>query len=241
MSGPTGPPVIGISAYVEPASWAVWRAVPAVLVPLGYVRHVRDAGGLPVLLPPLPAGSDEALAAALLGRLDGLVIAGGVDVEPGRYGADPHPTVQPPRPDRDSTELAFAGLSADRDLPVLGVCRGMQVMCVQAGGRLEQHLPDRVGHDDHAPAPGAYGEHRVRTVAGTRLAEVLGEQVAVPTYHHQGLAEHPGLTPAAWSDDGVLEAVEVTGARFRVGVQWHPEVGDDPRLFEALVAAARPR
>ena len=231
-------PVIGISAYVEPASWAAWRDVPAVLLPLAYVRQVRDAGGLPVLLPPLPPGTDDATMAALLARVDGVMLAGGVDVEPARYDAEPHPTVQAPRPDRDSTELVLARLCADRDVPLLGVCRGMQVMAVAAGGRLEQHLPDRVGHDRHAPAPGTYAEHVVRTVRGSRLASLLGEQVTVPTYHHQGLLSHPGLVESAWADDGVLEAVEDPDARFRVGVQWHPEVGDDPRLFEALVQAA---
>ncbi len=232
-------PVIGITAYVEPASWAAWTDVPAVLVPLGYVRHVRDAGGLPVVLPPLPPGTDDDTVAALLDRLDGVLIAGGVDVEPGRYDAEPHPTVQAPRPDRDSSELAVARLCVARDLPLLGVCRGMQVMAVAAGGELEQHLPDRVGHSGHAPAPGTYGEHRVRTVPGTRLAAVLGDEVVVPTYHHQGVRTYPGLVESGWADDGVLEAFEDPQARFRIGVQWHPEVGEDPRLFESLVAAAR--
>ena len=232
-------PVIGITAYVEPASWAAWRDVPAVLVPLGYVRHVRDAGGLPVVLPPLPPGTDDETVTALLDRLDGVLISGGVDVEPGRYDAEPHPTVQAPRPDRDSTELAVARLAEQRDLPLLGVCRGMQVMAVAAGGELEQHLPDRVGHAGHAPAPGTYGEHLVRTVPGTRLAAVLGDEVTVPTYHHQGVTTHPGLVESGWAEDGVLEAFEDPDARFRLGVQWHPEVGEDPRLFESLVAAAR--
>ena len=209
------------------------------LVPLGYVRHVRDAGGLPLVLPPLPPGTDDDTVTALLARLDGVLISGGVDVEPGRYDAEPHATVQAPRPDRDSTELAVARLAEQRDLPLLGVCRGMQVMAVAAGGELEQHLPDRVGHAGHAPAPGTYGEHLVRTVPGTRLAAVLGDEVTVPTYHHQGVATHPGLVESGWAEDGVLEAFEDPDARFRLGVQWHPEVGEDPRLFESLVAAAR--
>lgn len=240
-------PVVGISTYVEPATWGAWRDVPAALLPLGYVRHVRDAGALPVLLPPLAPStsdaSDDGRAETLLDRLDGLLLAGGADIEPARYGSAPHPSVQAPRPDRDSTELALARQSAARDLPVLGICRGMQVLCVEAGAGLDQHLPDRVGHDGHAPGPGRYGEHAVRTVPGTRLAAVLGEQVTVPSYHHQAPAAEsigsPGLVASAWSDDGVMEAVEDPDARFRVGVLWHPEVGDDPRLFEALVASSR--
>ncbi len=231
-------PVIGITAYVEPASWAVWRDVPAALVPLAYVRQVREAGGLPVVLPPFPPDPAPDEVALLLDRLDGLLLSGGADVDPTRYGGATSPAVQAPRPDRDGTELSFARAAVERDLPLLGVCRGMQVMAVAAGGRLEAHLPDRIGTDLHAPGPGVYGSHGVGISAGSRLAGVLGERVEVPTYHHQGVLEHPGLTPVAWADDGVLEAVEDPGARFRVGVQWHPEVGSDPRLFQALVEAA---
>jgi len=238
----SAPPVIGISAYVEPASWAVWRDVPAVLLPLAYVRQVRDAGGVPVVLPPLPPGTDEQTVAHLLDRVDGVVLSGGVDVEPGRYDAEPHPSVQAPRPDRDSTELVLARMCAARDLPLLGVCRGMQVMAVAAGGELHQHLPDDIGHDGHAPAPGSYGEHLVRTVAGTRLAEVLGrtEIDEVPTYHHQGIdVIGTGLQPTAWAPDGTLEAVEDPDLPFCLGVQWHPEAGRDPSLFDGLVTAVR--
>ncbi|CAN5839504.1 gamma-glutamyl-gamma-aminobutyrate hydrolase family protein [soil metagenome] len=231
-------PVIGITAYVEPASWAVWRDVPATLVPLAYVLQVRGAGGLPVVLPPAPPDPAPAEVAALLDRLDGLIISGGADVEPARYAAVPHPCTQPARPDRDGTELALARLAHERDLPLLGVCRGMQVMAVAAGGTLEPHLPDRIGTNTHSPGPAVYGSHGVRTRAGSRLASVLGDRVEVWSYHHQGVVEHPGLQPSAWSDDGVLEACEDPQARFRVGVQWHPEVGSDPRLFEALVATS---
>jgi len=238
VSRPTGRPVIGITAYVEPASWAVWRDVPAVLVPLAYVRQLRAAGALPVVLPPAPPDPAPGEAEALLDRLDGLVLSGGADVDPTRYDGPGHAAVQAPRPDRDGTELALAGAASARGLPLLGICRGMQVMAVAAGGTLEAHLPDRLGSRTHAPADGVYGEHDVRTRPGSRLASVLGERVSVPTYHHQGVRTHPGLEPVAWADDGVLEAVEDPSARFRVGVQWHPEVGSDPRLFEALTAAA---
>jgi putative glutamine amidotransferase len=234
-------PIIGITTYVEPASWALWRDVPAALVPYGYVRQVAEAGGLPLLVPPLPADATRDDVLAVLDRLDGLILAGGVDVEPARYGAEPHPSVQRPRPDRDGSELELAVESAGSDLPVLGICRGMQVMAVAAGGVLIQHLPDILGTDLHSPEPGVYGRHEVRIDPGSRLGGVLGERVDVATYHHQGVGQHPGLAATAWTDDGLLEAFEDPDAVFRIGVQWHPEVGDDPRLFQALVAAAGER
>jgi putative glutamine amidotransferase len=234
-------PVIGITSYVEPASWAAWKDVPAALVPHGYVRQVHDAGGLAVVVPPLPDDATDADAREVLSRLDGLILAGGVDVEPARYGEQPHPTIQLPRPDRDASELLFARLTAADDVPVLGICRGMQVMAVAAGGKLEQHLPDRLGHTSHSPALGTYGEHPVELAPGSRLHRVLGDGVTVATYHHQGVESFPGYTATGWSPDGVIEAFEDGGARFRLAVQWHPEVGADSRLFEALVEACRDR
>lgn len=237
-SGEIGRPVIGITSYVEPASWAAWRDVPAAIVPHSYVRQVHSAGGLAVLLPPLPDDAEPADARQVLSRLDGLILTGGVDVEPARYHREPHPTLQPPRPDRDSSELLLAQVTREDDVPVLGICRGMQVMAVAAGGVLEQHLPDRLGNYDHSPGRGIYGEHPVEIAPESRLHEVLGDAVTVATYHHQGVETFPGYAPVAWAPDGVIEALEDADARFRLGVQWHPEVGVDPRLFEALVAAA---
>lgn len=234
-----GRPVIAITAYAEPATWGVWTRVPAVVVPFGYVRHVAAAGGLPVVLPPLPRDATADDARGVLARFDGLVIAGGADVDPRRYGAEPGPHAQTPVPDRDSSELLLAGASRESDLPTLGVCRGMQIMAVQAGGTLEQHLPDRLGTDHHSPTPGSYGSHDVRLSAGTRLRQILGEHATVATHHHQGVADAAFYHASAWSDDGVLEAFEDPAAVFRLGVQWHPEVGDDPRLFVELVEAAR--
>ena len=231
-------PVIGITAYVEPASWRVWRDMPAALVPMTYVHHVRAAGGLPVVLPPARSDPGADVIDSMLGLLDGLLLVGGPDVDPARYGEEAHPSVERPRPDRDATELALVQRARERDLPVLGVCRGMEVIAVAAAGRLEQHLPDRLGSDEHAPAAGEYGVHSVDIAAGSRLAGILGDQVEVSSYHHQGVLTHPGLEPVAWADDDVLEAVEDPSARFCVGVLWHPEVGTDPRLFEALVEAA---
>ena len=231
-------PVIGITCYVEGASRGDWVDQPSALLPYDYVRHVEQAGGIALLVPPR-ADADEDLARAVLDRLDGLILAGGADVAPSRYGATPHPRVQEPRPDRDALELALAAASRAAGLPVLGICRGMQVLAVEAGGTLEQHVPDRVGHDRHSPRPGVYGAHPVRTVPGTRLAGLIGDQEVTASYHHQSVLTHPGYVPAAWADDGTLEAMEDPGAVFRLAVQWHPETGQDARLFEALVAASR--
>lgn len=229
-------PIIGLSTYVEPVDRGDWRAQPSIVLPINYADQVRAAGGLPVLLPPWVDADDEAVG-ALLDRVDGLILAGGVDIEASHYGAQPHPTSQDSRPDRDQTELALARVSRQRDLPVLGICRGMQVMAVEAGGTIEQHLPDRVGHDEHSPAPGVFGSHPVRLDRASIVGQILDEHVEVPTYHHQSVATHPSYLACGWHADGTLEAMEDSNARFRIAVQWHPEAGQDGRLFEALIQA----
>ncbi|MGX7681481.1 gamma-glutamyl-gamma-aminobutyrate hydrolase family protein [Jatrophihabitans sp. DSM 45814] len=235
-------PIIGITGYLEPASWGAWTDVPAALIPHAYVAKVEAAGGIALMIPPR-LDADPAWASAVLGRLDGLVLAGGVDVEPGRYGQSAHPAVQAARRDRDAAELSLASVSAEIDLPVLGICRGMQVMAVAAGGTLEQHLPDRVGHNRHSPAPATYGEHGVRIDPASQLASILGTSIDVPSYHHQGVATYPTYVASAWEKgDATVEALEDPKARFRLAVQWHPEVSADKRtylLFEALVEASR--
>ncbi len=241
----TDRPVIGVTCYVEDVDRHPWTAQRSVVLPHRYVDHLQRAGALAVVLPPRPDADDD-LALAVLERLDGLVIAGGADVEAGRYGAPPHSTSQAPRPDRDAWELALARVSAAIDLPVLGVCRGMQVMAVEAGGVLDQHLPDVVGHDAHCPRPGEYTSHHATPVAGTRLADLLGsDPLDVPTYHHQAVLpaslEGTAYRLSAWHADGTLEGMEDPTSGFRLAVQWHPEAGDDGRLFEALVAAAAAR
>ena len=235
-----GRPVIGITAYVERASWGRWVDVPGALVPHRYVRQVEEAGGIAIVIPPRP-DFDDGTALEIVERLDGVILAGGVDVAPELYADERHASVQASRPDRDSTELAIARATAGTDLPVLGICRGMQVMAVAAGGLLEQHLPDRVGHDENSPSDGVYGTHGVTTVAGSRLRQLLGEDTDVPSYHHQSVLTHPGFVASAWAADGTLEAMEDPRAPFSVAVQWHPEVGDDLRLFDALVSAAQER
>jgi putative glutamine amidotransferase len=228
-------PVIGLSAYCEPARWAVWHA-PAVLLPANYAEQVAAAGGIPVLLPPLPG------VAAAVRRLDGLILTGGGDIEPGRYGAEPHPRTGRVSPPRDAAELELLGAAAAAGLPVLGICRGMQIVNVARGGTLCQHLPDGTGH---ATGPGVFGSHPVRVDPGSRLAAVLGasgDTVEVPTAHHQAIDRlGEGLVATAWAQDGVIEAVESRPGGddpFLLAVQWHPEAGGDPRVFEALVAAA---
>ena len=240
MPGNAFRPVIGITCYVEAASRGDWTDVPSALLPQDYVTKVERAGGIALLIPPR-LDADDGLALEVMSRLDGVILAGGADVEPSRYAAQPHPSVQPGRPDRDALELALARVSAGQDSAVRGICRGMQVMAVAAGGQLEQHVPDRVGHSEHSPAPGVYGTHPVATVEGTRVAGIVGGELDVPTYHHQSVLTHPGYVPAAWAPDGTLEAMEDPNARFRIAVQWHPEAGRDPRLFEALVAHCRAR
>jgi putative glutamine amidotransferase len=233
-------PIIGITCYVEPATRGAWVDVPSALVPYAYVRKIEEAGGLAVLVPPR-SDADGGLAREVLERLDGLVLAGGADVDPAHYGHERHEMSQESRPDRDALELALATASIELDTPLLGICRGMQVMAVAAGGHLEQHVPDRVGHSDHSPPHARYGTHPVRTVPGTRTSDILGVSLDVPTFHHQSVLSHPGYTASAWASDGTLEAMEDPEATFRLAVQWHPEQGADPRLFDALVKAAGTR
>ena len=230
-------PLIGLSAYCEEARWAHWQS-PAVLLPAHYAEQVAGAGGIPVLLPPLPG------VAAAVDRLDGLLFTGGGDIDPGRYGAAPHPRTGRVSVPRDAAELELLDAAMGAGLPVLGVCRGMQLVNVARGGTLCQHLPHGAGH---TPAPGTFGSHPVRVAAGTRLAGILGadgDGVHVPTAHHQAVDRlGAGLVATAWAEDGVIEAVEPSSAGdpFLLAVQWHPEAGTDPRLIEALVAAASAR
>ncbi|MQY14022.1 putative glutamine amidotransferase [Streptomyces sp. RB5] len=223
-------PVIGISTYRETsARWGVWD-LPAVLLPAGYVDLVRAAGARAMLLPPDAAGA----APEVLARVDGVVIAGGPDVDPSCYGAKRAPETGPPAVERDAWELALIRAATAADLPLLGICRGMQLMNVARGGTLTQHL------EGHRGTPGVFGTHVVKPVPGTVLGGVLDGAVSVPAFHHQAVAElGAGLVPSAHAEDGTVEAVELPDARFAVGVQWHPEMGDDVRVLSALVAAAR--
>jgi putative glutamine amidotransferase len=229
-------PVVGISTYREQAAWGVWNTTADVLH-AQYSDAVLAAGGIPVLLP--PAASTDDVARVVVRRIDALVVSGGADVDPGRYGAEPHRRTTGWREDRDAWETALLRAADEIGLPTLGVCRGMQLMAVAAGGTLHQHTPELVGHDEHSPGGDAFGRTRVRLADGSRLRTILGETVEAGCHHHQSVDLHPGFEAAAWAADGSLEAMERPGPRFCLGVQWHPEVGSDHTLFAALVAAAR--
>lgn len=234
----TDSPVIGISTYRQAANWGDWRHIPADLLPAEYAQSVERAGGVPVLLPPL--ASQEAARVAL-SRVDGLVIAGGADINPALYGEVPGPHVTTWYDDRDASELWLLAEAEREQLPVLGICRGMQMMAVAAGGALVQHLPDLVGHDDHGGAPAGYSSTEVTVEAEGRVAGLIAPRLTVPSHHHQAVKAHPGYRVVARDGDGVAQAMEADGDRFAVGVQWHPETDDDPGLFDGLVAAARER
>jgi putative glutamine amidotransferase len=232
-SSPTVP-VIGITTYREQTRWGVWDELADVLH-AAYARALETAGAAVVLLPP----GDPARAAVVLGRLDGLVVAGGADIEPERYDAAPHPLTSGVRPDRDAWELALLDEAARRDLPTLMVCRGMQLEAARVGGTLDQHTPEVVGHEEHSPGGDRYGEITVSTVPGTTVAGLVGAERRVRCHHHQSVRSYPGLVAAATAADGTVEAFEHPQRRFWIAVQWHPETQDDIGLFRGLVAAAR--
>jgi putative glutamine amidotransferase len=228
-------PVIGVSTYREEARWGVWSA-QADLLNAEYARAVTLAGGVPVLLPPT---DDPEAAAAVVGRLDALVIAGGADVDPARYGQPVGAHTGTPRSDRDGWETALLDAAEQLpELPVLGICRGMQVMAVRAGGSLEQHLPDVVHHEGHSPGGDVYGTVAVDTVPGSRVAGMVGSQVQVACHHHQAVVDHPSYTATAHAADQTLEAMEREDRDFWVAVQWHPEARPDQGLFKGLAEAA---
>jgi putative glutamine amidotransferase len=235
-------PVIAICTAVERVSWGAWRDVPSSIMPLSYSQAVQAAGAVALLLPP-----DDEVAQRpdeLLDLVDGVMLAGGCDLDPASYGARPHPETSGTWPERDRFELALAHRAIERELPVLGICRGMQLLNVAAGGTILQHLPDQVGHQDHRHTPGQFSDHEVRLEDGSLAARAVGAgTTAIKSHHHQGVDElGEGLTATGWSTrDGIVEAIEMEGRPYALGVLWHPEQDERSRVVASLVEAARER
>ncbi|MDP4015387.1 MAG: gamma-glutamyl-gamma-aminobutyrate hydrolase family protein [Candidatus Nanopelagicales bacterium] len=229
-------PVVGLTCYSEPARWGAWDTDAAV-IQADYVRSLTDAGARAVIVPP------DVIDDAVLDRIDGLVLAGGPDVDPAEYGADALPTTDSARTERDSSELLLYRGARQRKMPVLGICRGLQIMAVAECGSLHQHLPDVVGGIRHRPAPGKFDDHDAVFAPDSLVARIVGaESATVNSSHHQAVADAGRLTVTGWADDGTVEVAEDPTAPFVLGVQWHPEVatGDavSASLFAAFVHAA---
>jgi putative glutamine amidotransferase len=228
----TGRPLVGICGHSGPVRVAVFdRRVT--FVPQEFVDRLATAGCTPVLLPPLP-GIEHAVS-----RLDGLLLLPGPDVDPASYSAERHPRTERIDPARDAAELALIDVAMSTGVPVLGVCRGLQLLNVFRKGTLHKHLPEVVGHEEHLPGVGLYSSQRVRLKPGSRVAEILGGDSALaPCHHHQAVDQlGVGLVATAWADDGTVEAIEATDHPFAVGLQWHAEESPDEGPFEALAAA----
>jgi gamma-glutamyl-gamma-aminobutyrate hydrolase PuuD len=227
-------PVVGITTYLTRATFGSWEEETA-LVPADYIRAIERAGGRALLVPPSEEAIDETLDS-----LDGLIFSGGADLDPGLYGQEPHPETKGVQGERDRAELALLQAALARDMPVLAVCRGSQVLNVALGGDLVQHLPEVVGDEKHKHTPGEYADHNVTVEPDTRLGSLIGDRAPVKSHHHQGFGRlGEGLRESARAEDGTLEALEDPSRRFALGVLWHPEAGEDMRLFEALVEEAR--
>jgi putative glutamine amidotransferase len=234
-------PAIGLSAALVRARWGHWHE-PAHLLSHAYADAVRHAGGIAVMLPPDPRASED--PDPWLDLVDGLIITGGADVDPSAYGAERDPHTKDTVPDRDAFEIALVRGALDRDLPLLGICRGMQVMNVARGGTLIQHLPSSVGHEDHRRSLGSFenADHDVRLADGSLAARAAGEKLhATKSHHHQAVDRiGEGLEVTGWATiDDLPETIEDPSRRFALGVQWHPEVDVESRLIAALVAQAR--
>ena len=233
--------IIGVTCNVEVVRYGLWSE-PAAMVPFTYVTAIARAGARPLLLAPTPADLED--PSELLDLLDGVVVTGGSDLDPAHYGAERHPETVPTSADRDAFELMLVRAAAERDLPCLGICRGMQVVNVAYGGKLEQHVPDHLTDDVHRGADGGFADHRVDVEPDSLAAVAAGDtRVAVKSYHHQGVARvGDGLRVTARAEtDGTVEAVEDNERRFMLGVLWHPEEDEADRLIAAFVEECRTR
>jgi putative glutamine amidotransferase len=232
-------PLIGVCAAVENADFGVWKDEPATLLPLSYARAIHGAGGMMAMLPPDRRATEE--PGELLDRIDALVLGGGADIDPEEQGIEAHPETIGTNPDRDRFEIALARGALERGIPLLGVCRGMQILNVACGGTLDQHLPDRLGHENHRLIPGSWAEHDVRIEPGSLAARAAGaELLTVKSHHHQGVDAVPeSLSPTAWAtDDESVEAIESADGEFVLGVLWHPEEDPEDRVIPTLVKRA---
>jgi putative glutamine amidotransferase len=232
-------PLIGVCAAVENATFGVWKDEPATLLPLSYSRAIHGAGGMVAMLPPDRRATEE--PDELLDRLDALVLGGGADIDPESQGVEAHPETVGTNPDRDHFEIALARRALERGIPLLGVCRGMQILNVACGGTLDQHLPERLGHDRHRPVPGSWAEHEVRIEPDSLAARAAGtEHLTVKSHHHQGVDAVPDpLAASAWAtDDESVEAIESADGAFVLGVLWHPEEDANDRVIRSLVERA---
>lgn len=227
------PPRIGLTTYYKQAAWGDWRR-DAAIVPATYVESVVASGGAPLLIPPV------GVHPGVLEVLDALIIVGGADMDPRTYGAQPHPRSEP-EPYRDDAELMLTRAALDAGIPLLAICRGIQVLNVALGGTVTQHVPDVVGHEQYRPSPGRFGAVTFATEPGSRIASVLGERATAPCYHHQAIERlAPGLRVTARSADGLIQGAETDGQAWVLGVQFHPEENPaDRRLFAALTGHAR--
>lgn len=232
-------PLIGVCAAVEPASFGFWRDEPAVLLPLSYPRAIHGAGGMMAMLPPDRIAESD--PDQLLDRIDALVLGGGADIDPETHGVEAHPETVGFNPDRDRFEVALVRRALERGMPLLGVCRGMQIINVAFGGSLDQHIPDRLGHDRHRPVPGSWAEHAIRIEPGSLAASAAGTtSLTVKSHHHQGVDRiADGFTASAWAtDDDNVEAIESADGHFVLGVLWHPEEDPTDRVIPTLVERA---
>ena len=224
-------PVIGLTSYLEPAKWGAWDQ-PAALIPWNYVNKLQAAGASVVILPP-DANNHEAIS-----RLDGLVMAGGADIEPARYGEVHQEGTDKPRIERDASELGLYRAAREANLPVFGICRGLQIMAVAHGGSLHQHLPDVVGNTLHRDAPGTFNNHGATFTPGSLIAGLVGAtEVTVNSSHHQAVNSPGDLTVTGYAEDGTIEVCEDPSAEFVLGVQWHPEFSNDEQVSENLFRA----